>query len=928
MRGQYLVPWAALALVITSPSMGMEPTVAIHVSENTQASWRYTTWKSFHAHQFLREALKSDGTPFVELTDADIAAGRLREASGAIRYPILFSLGAEAISDMEASQLRAYVQEGGHIYVGGSAWSRYEDGRPRLDSLRRPTSALAAEMGLSGGGWTRLSHINKQVNDAMVDHLPPGTSEWQMPPVYSYLDIWTPHWVWTARPSATSSATVVLQGVAINGFQVSSPNPPVIPDAANATYRIADIDGDGSDDLAFRLGSSIYVRLSNGQNLRPAAFWSHWNTAYDFHLADVNGDGRADLIGRSGIDVQVGLSTGTSFAYSTRWTVWGTDYDLLLGDVNGDGRADLVGRSPTMRDVQVGLSTGAAFATSTRWAPYDGGTAASLADVNGDQRLDLVFRVGTFIQVRRSTGASFGPLETWSYWSTAYDLRLGDVDGDGRADAVGRLMGNESVEVGLSTGSRFAVSSRWTIWHPNFFLSLGDVNGDGRRDAVGVKINLNAPAHPAALGELHVALSAGMGLPGPVKLASKAYGSGVFTYNAEPVPLAGYGGFANDNSEYKTMRVSIERAFAQHGLPLVTLSPWPFPSRAAFIYRHDHFLSQGVHQLEQQFAGASASHPFGEYYLMPELGGAIGACGQPNDYPAAAPGMVAAGAILGAHVKYHVQLDDHDYSGAVGWLQTTVNEIQAASGGRLSPVFVAPVYRAVKRSSMLAIRDMGFLTTGEQGMGPFPHFSVDPENDRQYLGAVLQLPVSEWPGFDNIERMSVDPENIRRAASLSHALGGLINVYDHVGSDAYAAACTPTLRVDLARVLLQHVQTLPGVWTTNSLQIRNWWLQKERRQITASFSRPSATTAVVDVQFQTRPPMAPTSFSADPVSLRITLDTASQALLASGIRVTLNGVNQPGSTCTDQPDIVRCEGGDLRVRIGAADQVRIQLGAL
>jgi hypothetical protein len=311
---------------------------------------------------------------------------------------------------------------------------------------------------------------------------------------------------------------------------------------------------------------------------------------------------------------------------------------------------------------------------------------------------------------------------------------------------------------------------------------------------------------------------------------------------------------------------------------------------------------------------------------MPELGGAVGACGQVNDYPAAAPTVVDGGGILGAHVKTHAQLDNFGYEDALAWLQTTVSDIQADTGDLMSPVFVAPVYRAVARSSLLAIRDMGFLTTGEQGTGPFPHFSFDPENDRQYIGSVLQLPVSEWPGFDNIERMSVDPDNIRHAASLSHALGGLINVYDHVGSDSYAAPCAPSLRTDLARVLLEHVQGLPGVWNTNSLEIRDWWLQRERHTVAAAFSQPSASSAVIDVEIAAGAPRAPTSFPQDAMALRIRLDPASQVLLSSGLRVTLDGEDQPGATCTDQPDRVRCGAHELQVRAGAASHVRITLG--
>ncbi len=92
--------------------------MAIHVSENTAAletktataptptgtgttgkEWWITSWRYFVAYQSLEEALKSDGTPYVEVSDSDIAAGKLLTTDGVPRYPIVISLAAEAIAD-------------------------------------------------------------------------------------------------------------------------------------------------------------------------------------------------------------------------------------------------------------------------------------------------------------------------------------------------------------------------------------------------------------------------------------------------------------------------------------------------------------------------------------------------------------------------------------------------------------------------------------------------------------------------------------------------------------------------------------------------------------------------------------------------------------------------------------------------------------
>ena len=85
------VPSAVRAQSAPTPP---EPVVAIHVSELTQAlettpavsptptgpgttgfEWWYTSWHYFVAYESLKEALRSDGTSFVEVSDAAIASG-------------------------------------------------------------------------------------------------------------------------------------------------------------------------------------------------------------------------------------------------------------------------------------------------------------------------------------------------------------------------------------------------------------------------------------------------------------------------------------------------------------------------------------------------------------------------------------------------------------------------------------------------------------------------------------------------------------------------------------------------------------------------------------------------------------------------------------------------------------------------------------
>ncbi len=176
-----------------------EPVVAIHVSELTQAletipakaptptgpgttgrEWWMSAWHYFVMPESLKEALRSDGTPFVEVSDADIAAGRLLNPDGSHRYPIVISLASEAIADNEIAPLREYVAAGGMLFIGSSAFTRSPDGTTRGDF------ALAREMGLhmvkgSLQNWYKNLHFSKVADHRLVADIPSGTIAWRGP---------------------------------------------------------------------------------------------------------------------------------------------------------------------------------------------------------------------------------------------------------------------------------------------------------------------------------------------------------------------------------------------------------------------------------------------------------------------------------------------------------------------------------------------------------------------------------------------------------------------------------------------------------------------------------------------------------------------------------------------------------------------------
>jgi hypothetical protein len=184
---------------------------------------------------------------------------------------------------------------------------------------------------------------------------------------------------------------------------------------------VADVNGDGKDDLIGFGYNGVWVALSNGSTFAPITMWTtnfnysieSWRVAlHPRMLADVNGDKCADIIGFGYYGVWIALSNacGTSpsdsFAPMSMWTTnfnysiegWRVEkHPRMTADVNGDGKADLVGFG--YDGVWIALSNGSSFDPMTIGTTDFSYTlqgwrvelhSRMLADVNGDKKDDLV----------------------------------------------------------------------------------------------------------------------------------------------------------------------------------------------------------------------------------------------------------------------------------------------------------------------------------------------------------------------------------------------------------------------------------------------------------------------------------------------------------------------------------------------------------
>jgi hypothetical protein len=203
-----------LQTVNAQPAPQTKPLVAIHISEYTQNHWTNSYWNYFALYTMLEEAFKSDGTPFVEVSDAQIEAGDLL-LSGTPNYPILFSLACECVSDQEATQLSNYVSAGGFIYAGASSWTRYANG------TQRSNFALSAQMGLRctnppPNNWAQVQTARRVADHQLVNCVPANVNmDWRLPladHTLVKLDDYQvdPHYAWRASVTSVNPAQVLM----------------------------------------------------------------------------------------------------------------------------------------------------------------------------------------------------------------------------------------------------------------------------------------------------------------------------------------------------------------------------------------------------------------------------------------------------------------------------------------------------------------------------------------------------------------------------------------------------------------------------------------------------------------------------------------------------------------------------------------------
>jgi hypothetical protein len=319
----------------------------------------------------------------------------------------------------------------------------------------------------------------------------------------------------------SANQVAVLRGDGAGGFAS-----PLLLGAGVYPIAVAtgDVDGDGAVDLAVaNQGSgSVWIYPGNGNGTFRTPFTVLVGTSpVDLALADVNGDGKLDLAvanqGDGTVAVLLGNGDGT-FQAARAFGAGQQVSSVVVRDVDGDGKLDLATASPAEASLSVLLGNG--DGTFRPRTAYPGGVDANralLADVDEDGHLDLVSLTvdGPFIHLGRGDGTFRAP--AFLAGATRFDAAVtADVNGDGIPDLVGMGNGPAAVVAFLGRGAEAFDPGVTTTLEESVYgrvFAAGDLNGDGRADLVVTRLVSTGTAN----GFVRTFLSAGDGtfVPGP-----------------------------------------------------------------------------------------------------------------------------------------------------------------------------------------------------------------------------------------------------------------------------------------------------------------------------------------------------------------------------------------------------------------------------
>ncbi|HEX5222700.1 MAG TPA: hypothetical protein VFZ59_24300 [Verrucomicrobiae bacterium] len=350
-------------------------------------------------------------------------------------------------------------------------------------------------------------------------------------------------------------------------------------------------------------------------------------------------------------------------------------------------------------------------------------------------------------------------------------------------------------------------------------------------------------------------------------LTVKQYGKGYIIYCAAMQPMLGNGGWSPTTHSYLTLRRSIEWAFETFDQPILKLAPWPYQYDAAFIVRHDlESFADIIAAVETSARYEFTNGCTGDYYLctgtlrenmfptyntnnvvaslrraISNYGATIGPHngGLTNPMVAATPGSYdywhwGPDEVLGINPPGYGSGSNYAYVS----LSRSFQDIESWFSGLMTNgmrVWCGPYYNSTREASANIQAHLGVKVTGEQKIGPFPHWTLSTQTPNKRFG-LLNQPLSDWfVGTQVAHSMEGGhtAATVRSLIDFYYDLGGLVNQYSHSLSHGVGIAGQQ------ANAYVLHAMDtnrFPRLWSANAIKIYNWWLQRSNIVFTVSTS--------------------------------------------------------------------------------------------
>ncbi len=254
-----------------------------------------------------------------------------------------------------------------------------------------------------------------------------------------------------------STSTLILFENSGHGRFLS---PAMLPTAPGPSFvAIADLDGDGDDDLAVTSSASTLAvhRNAGDGTFGPSEPAGDSGGTESLAIADLDGDGDLDVAASRTDEVIVLVNDGDgTFAPEVTITLLNARF-VTSGDLDRDGDVDLVVTKFWNDTISVLMNDGGAqFGAPTTYAAKKWPTWTALGDLDSDGDLDMATgypeltasNYSIWIEVRLNAGdGSFAPPIVLSSSLNPSAVAIADVDGDGKSDIVAASFSQHLISV-------------------------------------------------------------------------------------------------------------------------------------------------------------------------------------------------------------------------------------------------------------------------------------------------------------------------------------------------------------------------------------------------------------------------------------------------------------------------------------------------